>query len=167
MLKAPSPLQSHGSPPGGALQPPVGAGIGSSPRFRWNLFRRSAMAPPSFHLIPESWTAITTSGRPVSMRHEISMLMPVTPKSSFGLAFTLASVEQKFVLAYFHFSPLHAPGMPLISFGSAMHPGGFPDESQRLGSATKGNSARAMAGARMQHTTTRAPKRRDMRRPPR
>src|SRR6185369_15877881 len=152
MLKTPSPLQSHGSPPAGALQPPAGAGIGSSPRFRWNLFRRSFIAPPSFHSIPESWTAMTTSDRPVSTRHEISMLMPVTPKSSLALEFTLASVEQKFVLAYFHFSPLHAPGIPLISFGSAMQPGGLaPDTSQRLALATNGNSARAAGAAPRTH----------------
>ena len=42
------------------------------------------MSPASFHLMPESWTAITTSERPVSFRHAISTLMPVTPKSSFG-----------------------------------------------------------------------------------
>src|SRR5439155_12002539 len=72
---------------------------------------------------------------------------PVTPKSSLALELTLASVLQKFVLAYFHFSPLNAPGMPLISFGSAMQPGGFaPDTSQRLGLAANGNSACA-AGA--------------------
>ena len=67
------------------------------------------MAPVSFHLMPESWTAMTTSERPVSRRHATSMLIPLTPKSSFALAFTTGSVVQKFVLAYFHFSPLQAP----------------------------------------------------------
>src|ERR1041384_388228 len=145
MLKTPSPLQSRGSPPGGALQPPTGAGAGSSPAFRWNFFRSWFIAPTSFHLIPESWTAITTSGRPVSIRHAMSTLIPVTPKSSFALALTVASVLQKFVLAYFHFSPLQAPGPPLISFASGMQPGGFPELSQRFGSAGYGNSARAAA----------------------
>src|SRR6266478_2330930 len=154
MLKTPSPLQSHGSPPGGALQPPAGCGAGSSPRFRWNLLRRSFIASRLFHSIPESWTAIRTSGRPVSTRHEISTLIPVTPKSSLALLFTLASVLQKFVLAYFHFSPLHAPGMPLISFGSAMQPGGLaPDTSQRLGLAANGNSARAAGATPRAHAT--------------
>src|SRR6266478_2747243 len=154
MLKTPSPLQSHGSPPGGALQPPAGCGAGSSPRFRWNLLRRSFIASRLFHSIPESWTAIRTSGRPVSTRHEISTLMPVTPKSSLELLLTLASVLQKFVLAYFHFSPLHAPGMPLISFGSAMQPGGLaPDTSQRLGLAANGNSARAAGATPRAHAT--------------
>src|ERR1700752_3764248 len=106
MLKTPSPLQSSGSPPGGGLHPPTGAGAGSSPRFRWNFFLRSLTGPLSFHLNPESCTAITTSERPVSRRQAISTLIPVTPKSSFGLRFTIGSVEQKLVLAYFHFSPL-------------------------------------------------------------
>ncbi len=133
MLKTPSPLQSQGSPPGGGVQPPSGAGAGSSPRFRWNFLRRSFTAPLSFHLKPESWTAITTSERPVSFRQAISTLMPVTPKSSLALRFTNGSVLQKLVLAYFHFSPLQLPAAPLISLASGMHPSGRPDESQRLG----------------------------------
>src|SRR6267142_771835 len=108
------------------------------------------MAPASFHLIPESCTAITTSGRPVWTRQAMSTLIPVTPKSSCELAFTVASVLQKLVLAYFHLSPLQAPGAPLISFASGMHPGGLPDESQRFGSAGYGNSARAPAAASVQ-----------------
>src|SRR5436190_216177 len=68
MLKTPSPLQSRGSPPTGALQPPAGAGNGSSPAFRWNFLRRSFTAPVSFHLKPESWTASSTSDRPVGVR---------------------------------------------------------------------------------------------------
>src|SRR5205823_7638868 len=62
MLKTPSPLQSRGSPPMGAWQPPTGFGAGSSPGFRWSFLRSWLMSPPSFHLIPESCTAITTSG---------------------------------------------------------------------------------------------------------
>jgi hypothetical protein len=59
-------------------------------------------------------------------------------------------VVQKLVLAYFHFSPLHAPGAPVISFGSAMHPAGRPELSQRFGSAAKGNSARARTASKAQ-----------------
>ncbi len=47
------------------MQPPTGAGAGSSPRFKWNFLRRSMIGPLSFHLNPESWTAMTTSERPV------------------------------------------------------------------------------------------------------
>src|SRR2546426_10579499 len=101
------------------------------------------MSPPSFHLIPESCTAITTSGRPVSRRQAISMLIPLTPWSSFVLPVTAGSVVQKFVLAYFHFSPLQLPALPLISFASGMHPSGMPELSQRFGSAGDGSSARA------------------------
>src|SRR6185295_11170366 len=140
MLKTPSPLQSRGSPPGGGRQPPTGAGAGSSPRFRWNFLRRSVTGPTSFHLKPESWTAITTSDRPVWVRHAVSTLMPVTPMSSFGLAFTSRSVEQKLVLAYFHFSPLQEPAAPFNSFGSGMQPRGSPEVSHRFGLATNGNS---------------------------
>src|SRR2546429_456222 len=68
MLKTPSPLQSRGSPPTGALQPPVGAGAGSSPAFRWIFFRSWLMSPVLFHMIPESCTAITTSGGRDSVR---------------------------------------------------------------------------------------------------
>src|SRR5439155_27325204 len=143
MLKTPSPLQSRGSPPTGALQPPVGAGAGSSPAFRWIFFRSWLMSPVLFHMIPESCTAITTSGRPVSRRHAISTLMPLTPLSSLALAFTTGSVVQKFVLAYFHFSPLQLPAAPLISLGSGMHPSGMPEVSQRFGFAAKGSSAAA------------------------
>jgi len=46
------------------------------------------------------------------------MLIPLTPFSSLALAFTTGSVVQKFVLAYFHFSPLQLPAAPLISLGS-------------------------------------------------
>src|SRR5207253_1794205 len=143
MLKTPSPLQSRGSPPMGAWQPPTGFGAGSSPGFRWSFFRSWFMSPPSFHLIPESCTAITTSGRPVSRRQAISMLIPLTPWSSFVLPVTAGSVVQKFVLAYFHFSPLQLPALPLISFASGMHPSGMPELSQRFGSAGYGSSARA------------------------
>src|SRR3989442_648793 len=143
MLKTPSPLQSRGSPPGGALQPPAGAGAGNSPRFRWNFLRSWFMAPVSFHLIPESCTAITTSGRPVSLRQAISTLIPLTPLSSFELDSTTGSVVQTFVLAYFHFSPLQVPAAPLISLGSGMQPSGSPELSQRLGLARNGSSAPA------------------------
>src|SRR3954470_9588920 len=135
MLKTPSPLQSRGSPPTGALQPPAGAGNGSSPAFRWNFLRRSFTAPVSFHLKPESWTAISTSERPVCVRHAVSTLMPLTPFSSCGLARMSGSDVQKLVLAYFHFSPLHAPAPPESSFGSAMQPTGSPEVSHRFGSA--------------------------------
>src|SRR2546422_9463088 len=100
--------------------------------------------------MPESWTAITTSERPVSLRHAISTLIPLTPKSSFALALIVGSggrCWQKFVLAYFHFSPLQLVELPLISFASGMHPGGSEDESQRLGLAGYGKGASA-AGAR-------------------
>src|SRR6185503_3219078 len=153
MLKTPSPLQSNGSPPTGGTQPPTGAGAGSSPRFRWNFFRRSFTAPSSFHLKPESCTAITTSERPVSFRQAISTLIPVTPKSSLALRFTSGSVLQKLVLAYFHFSPLQLPAAPLISFGNGMQPRGRPDVLQRFGCARNGNSARA-AGATTAIRTT-------------
>src|SRR5439155_23618991 len=99
----------------------------------------SLRAPRSFHLIPESRTAITTSGRPVSSRHAISTLMPLTPKSSFGLPSTVGSVVHTLVLANFHISPLQ----PLISLGSGMQPGGLPEESQPFASARKGNPAPA------------------------
>src|SRR5438093_6993593 len=148
MLKTPSPLQSRGSPPMGAWQPPTGFGAGSSPGFRWSFLRSWLMSPPSFHLIPESCTAISTSGRPVSRRHAISMLIPLTPRSSFGLAFTAGSVVQKFVLAYFHFSPLQLPAPPLISFGSGMQPSGRPELSQRFGSFGNGNSPPAGTASR-------------------
>src|SRR3989442_5504206 len=143
MLKTPSPLQSRGSPPTGGLQPPTGAGAGSSPAFRWIFLRSWLMSPALFHRMPESCTAMTTSGRPVSSRHAISTLMPLTPKSSFALALTAGSIVQKFVLAYFHFSPLQLPAPPLISLASGMHPSGMPDLSHRLGSAGYGNSALA------------------------
>src|SRR5881628_1156369 len=121
------------------------------------------MSPPSFHLIPESCTAISTSGRPVSRRHAISMLIPLTPRSSFGLAFTAGSVVQKFVLAYFHFSPLQLPAPPLISFGSGMQPSGRPELSQRFGSFGNGNSPPAGTASR---TTASSGSRRFMDPPP-
>ena len=101
------------------------------------------MSPASFHKMPESCTAIRTSGRPVSRRQAISTLIPLTPFSSLALAFTAGSVVQKFVLAYFHFSPLQLPAPPLISLGSGMHPSGMPEVSQRFGFAAKGSSAAA------------------------
>src|SRR5207237_6828206 len=143
----PAPLQSRGSPPMGALQPPTGAGAGSSPAFRWNFFRSWAIAPALFHSIPESCTAMTTSGRPVSTRQAISTLIPLTPFSSFALPRTTGSVVQKFVLAYFHFSPLQPPAAPLISFASGMQPSGMPELSQRFGLAGYGKSARAAPAA--------------------
>src|SRR5207244_9805977 len=88
-------------------------------------------------------TAISTSGRPVSIRQATSMLIPLTPRTSFALPFTAGSVVQKFVLAYFHFSPLQLPAPPLISFGSGIQPTGRPELLQRFGLAAKGNSARA------------------------
>src|SRR5438876_5711926 len=148
MLKTPSPLQSRGSPPMGAWQPPTGFGAGSSPGFRWSFLRSWLMSPPSFHLIPESCTAITTSGRPVSRRHAISTLIPLTPRSSFGLPSTAGSVVQKLVLAYFHFSPLQLPAPPLISLGSGMQPSGRPELSQRFGLAGNGNSPLAGTASR-------------------
>src|SRR5690242_6879020 len=82
--------------------------------------------------MPESWTAITTSGRPVSTRQATSTLMPVTPRSSFVLELTTGSVLQKFVLAYFHLLPLQVPGSPLISFASGTQFAGMADVSQRV-----------------------------------
>src|SRR5688572_16385797 len=154
MLKTPSPLQSRGSPPGGGVQEPPGAG--SSPAFRWNLRRMSASAPASFHLKPESWTAMTTSERPVDRRHAVSTCMPLTPKSSFALRLISGSVVQKFVLAYFHLLSLQLPAAPVISFGSGMQPSGLPEVSQRFGFARKGNSARAgvTAATSAANTTT-------------
>src|SRR5258705_2952527 len=150
MLKTPSPFRSYTAPgsrqPGdepGTVTLPAVRGAGSSPQFRWNFFRRSAIAPLSFHLNPESCTAIRTSERPVSVRHAVSRLIPVTPKSSFGLALTTGSVEQNLVLAYFHLLPLQLPAAPLSSLGSGMHEGGFAELSHRFGSARNGNSARA------------------------
>src|SRR5712692_2995323 len=172
MLKTPSQLQSRGSPPMGALQPPAGAGAGNSPAFRWSFLRSSFMSPTSFHLMPESCTAMTTSGRPVARRQAMSTLMPLLPLSSFALPVTTGSVVQKFVLAYFHFWPLQLPAAPLISFGSAMQPAGSPELSQRVqvpvptpvqqaagaprpvqlalitASSAKGNSARAESATR-------------------
>ncbi len=52
---------------------------------------RSIIAPTSFHLIPESSTAIVTSGRPVVICQARSTLMPVTPNSSAGLASMVGS----------------------------------------------------------------------------
>src|SRR5881296_4671340 len=101
------------------------------------------MSPPSFHLIPESCTAISTSGRPVSRRQAISMLIPLTPWSSFVLPVTAGSVVQKFVLAYFHFLPLQLPALPLISFASGMHSSALPELWQRFRSAGSGNQAGA------------------------
>src|SRR5207245_3494887 len=115
----------------------------SSPPLRSSFFRSSLMSPVSFHLMPESCTAISTSGRPVSRRQAISMLIPLTPWTSFALPVTAGSVVQKFVLAYFHFSPLQLPAPPLISFGSGIQPTGRPELLQRFGLAAKGNSARA------------------------
>src|SRR6266851_1639102 len=72
MLKTPSPLASyrvvsnwaHGLLPSSGVARPA-LGLGSSPRLRRTLWRRSFIAPASFHLIPESRTAMATSGRPV------------------------------------------------------------------------------------------------------
>src|SRR5439155_17849840 len=113
--------------------------------------------------MPESWTAMTTSGRPVSARQAISTLMPLTPKSSFALPFTSESVVQKFVLAFFHLSPLQLPAAPLISLGSGMQPAGSPELSHRFGSATKGNSARAGAPRRAGRRAAASNERRFMR----
>jgi len=113
--------------------------------------------------MPESWTAITTSGRPVSARQAISTLMPLTPKSSFALLFTIGSVVQKLVLAYFHFWPLQLPAAPLISLGSGMQPAGSPELSHRFGSATKGSSARAGAPRRAGRKAAASNERRFMR----
>ena len=103
-------------------------------------------------MIPESSTAITTSGRPVSSRHAVSTLMPLTPKSSFGLFSTVGSVVHTLVLANFHISPLQ----PLISLGSGMQPGGLPEESQRFASAWNGNSARAESATKSVRLTATA-----------
>src|SRR6185503_15835116 len=150
MLKTPSPLRSYSAPgsrqPGdepGTVTLPAVRGAGSSPQLRWNFFLKSLIAPSSFHLNPESCTAMSTSERPVCVRHAVSTLMPVTPKSSLALRFTIGSVEQKLVLAYFHLLPLQLPAAPVISFGSGMQRGGLADVSQRFGSARNGNSARA------------------------
>ena len=66
-------------------------GSGSSPLLIRTLRRRSLIAPLSFHLIPESSTAIVTSGRPVVVIHAVfaaplasSMCAPRTPPSSTG-----------------------------------------------------------------------------------
>ena len=57
--------------------------------------------------------------------------MPLTPKSSFALLFTIGSVVQKLVLAYFHFWPLQLPVAPLISLGSGMQPAGSPEPAEK------------------------------------
>src|SRR5438093_3183866 len=80
MLKMPSPLRSYGSFGWGEPQ----SGTGSSPRLSQVLLLRSLIAPKSFHLIPESCTAITTSGRPVVVSHALSIEAPVTHFSSLG-----------------------------------------------------------------------------------
>src|SRR5947207_9043343 len=92
---------------------------------KYNFVRRSLRAPRSFHLIPESSTAITTSGRPVSSRHAVSTLMPLTPKSSFGLFITVGSVVHTLVLANIHISPLQ----PLISLFGGSEQGGLCEDS--------------------------------------
>jgi hypothetical protein len=53
--------------------------------------------------MPESSTAMRTSGRPVVVCHARSMLAPVTPKSSCALA--LISGSTVLPLEYFHTSP--------------------------------------------------------------
>ena len=52
---------------------------------------RLPIAPASFHLMPESRTAIVTSGRPVVICQARSTLMPVTPNNSAGSASTAGS----------------------------------------------------------------------------
>src|SRR2546427_9733552 len=98
------------------------------------------MSPASFHKMPESCTAIRTSGRPVSRRHAISMLMPLTPFSSLALAFTAGSVGQKVVLADFHFSPLQLPAPPPLSLGRGVDPGGIPPVVATVGVAPEGGA---------------------------
>ncbi len=51
------------------------------------------MAPRSFHMMPESSTAMTTSGRPVVTCHALSTLGPRTPNSSCAVAGTAGSTR--------------------------------------------------------------------------
>src|SRR5438552_2001425 len=91
MLKMPSWLRSYGCSGSGLGSGTPQSGTGSSPLFNQTLLLRSFMTPRSFHLIPESWTARTTSGRPVVVSHALSMEAPVTPNNSCGFAFTTGS----------------------------------------------------------------------------
>ena len=71
-------------------------GTGTSPCESLVLRRRSSIAPRSFHLMPESSTAIVTSGRPVVVAQARSPFgvvastrcAPRTPCSSRGSEFT-------------------------------------------------------------------------------
>src|SRR4051794_17749077 len=100
MLKTPSPFASYCAlyleqsfVPGSEIAVPRSRrGVGSSPWLRRTLSRRAPMAPASFHLMPESRTAIETSGRPLVVIHAVptlgsasSMRAPRTPKFSNGL----------------------------------------------------------------------------------
>src|SRR6266540_6546624 len=94
------------------------SGSVSSPLFSQVLLLRSTMAPSSFHFTPESWTAITTSGRPVVVFQARSMEAPVTPNNSCGLLTTcgsqfswnMPSSSHEFFELYFQASPPRSPG---------------------------------------------------------
>ncbi len=65
------------------------SGSSASPRLRRVLRRRSTIASRSSHLMPESSTAIVTSGRPMAVCHAVASAgssstrwAPRTPKSS-------------------------------------------------------------------------------------
>ncbi len=75
----------------GSSGEPSWLGVGSSALLRRTLRRRSFIAPRLFHSIPESSTAIVTSGRPTVVCQAVSTAAlasttcaPRTPKSSFG-----------------------------------------------------------------------------------
>src|SRR5688572_17440651 len=135
-VKTPSPLPSQASVeeveyPAEGSDPfrRVVEGCSSSPRFRRNFARRSFIAPRSFHLMPESSTAIVTSGRPVDVCHPVATdgslstsEAPRTPPSSRGSALTSA-LPCSGVAAYIHSSlPSRSLGAaPSYSYGKAAH----------------------------------------------
>ena len=90
---------------------PLWLGTGSSPLLSRTLKRRSFITPASFHITPESSSAIVTSGRPVVMVHAVfavglvsNTLAPRTPFSSHGWWLT-GSLPGSGVAEYFQSLP--------------------------------------------------------------
>src|SRR3954468_1584510 len=103
---------------------PLTCGAGNSPLLSLTLKRRSFIAPSSFHLIPESSTAIVTSGRPVDVSHAAWMggllsarWPPRTPFSSIGSPAMFGGAPAPGVDANFQSLP-----SPPMSFGTPAGP---------------------------------------------
>src|SRR3954471_16179713 len=115
------------------------------------LNRRSSIAPPSFHLMPESSTAIVTSGRPVVVIHAVftpadasTTCAPRTPFSS--LAFAVFGLPASGVAANFQSLPSRSFGTVPAGARYALKSSGSPPAG-RYGKLALALVARAHSNA--------------------